>query len=471
MGTFCKQLVLTHTHTTTKTMLLVDFTGLIFSLVLVKCVMRWMESRSDPVSTQQSDFKFCGSWNLLAVMMDEKMDHQTWDEHWEDTQLIKLNFIHSFEAGFIMSRTDCIVECVNPDVFLLPFIKISGFTKVVYALSGIIGHWGFFFTVIWCSGCHCALQGTVQPTVQEDTGLSPHCLPRETRRKIFHIASFYVSVVLMLQFSQLYVCRNRLTEVFIYEYMTICIVFALSSRTWNHLKTMAVVGDGKNFNIWTQLKMEEAPEIRIGIDCYHMERDNDHVTTYREIQLIPYSCWWIDTGAGDSNQVESGSKTYIGTCEDKLTFVDFKYSAKPVDDFTSNVIQKEIKRYYELNKKRDMCCNVSLLIMPFHGPNKMSLRPKSMPLPLICKTWFFWIFTVLPLPFFNGALIRLLVNSRCVEVRKNIVYNVEIRPDTVGTKINKNKPHMNPSKGYQLSNMIYSDMDLHQRLDLQRMPV
>ena len=139
-------------------MRLVYFTGLIFSLVLVKCVMRWMESRSDPVSTQQSDFKFCGSWNLLAVMMKEERKYsdsdQTWDEQWEDKQSIKLNFIHSFEAGFIMSRTDCIVECVNPDVFLLPFIKISGFTKVVYALSGIIGHWGFFFTVIWCSECH-----------------------------------------------------------------------------------------------------------------------------------------------------------------------------------------------------------------------------------------------------------------------------------------------------------------------------
>ena len=407
-----------------------------------------MEPRSDPVSGQQSDFTFCGSRNIL-VRLDVR------------------NFIHSYEAGFILSRTDCIVECFNPDVFRLPFIKISArerrwFTKMVYALSGIIGHWGLFFTVIWCPGCH---------FIVEDTGFSPHCLPRETRRKIFHIASFYVSIVLMLQFSHLYVCSNRLTEIFIYEYMTICIVFALSSRTWNHLKTMGVVGDGKNFNIWTELKMEEAPEIRIGIDCYHHNGENDKVTTYSEIQLIPYSCWWIDTGAGDSNQVESGSKTYIGTCEDKLTFVDFKYSVKPVDDFTSNVIQKEIKRYYELNKKRDVCCNVFLVIMPFHGPNKMSLRPKSMPLPLICKTWFFWIFTVLPLPFFNGALIRLLVNSRCVEVRKKIVYNVEIRPDTVGTKINKNKPHMNPSKGYQLSNMIYSDMDLHKRLDLQRMPV
>ena len=127
-------------------MRLVYFTGLIFSLVLVKCVMRWMEPRSDPVSGQQSDFTFCGSRNIL-VRLDVR------------------NFIHSYEAGFILSRTDCIVECFNPDVFRLPFIKISArerrwFTKMVYALSGIIGHWGLFLTVIWCPGCHFIVEDT-----------------------------------------------------------------------------------------------------------------------------------------------------------------------------------------------------------------------------------------------------------------------------------------------------------------------
>ena len=93
---------------------------------------------------------------------------------------------------------------------------------------------------------------------------------------------------------------------------------------------------------------------------------------------------------------------------------------------------------------------------------KFTLRPESMPLPLICHTWWFWMFTVLPLPFFNGALLRWIIDSKYVRrVRMKVVRYVEIRPnDRWDDK--KDQPDMNKKKGYQYPNMFYSDMDLHQ---------
>jgi len=378
-----------------------------------------------------------------------------------------LTFENAVTAATDLTKTACIVECTNPDGYIFGGIPITvmNFTKIVYFSSGPLGHWILVITLLCCA-CPCK------------------CLPRKIRRIIFSIASFYMSIMITFQLIQLSVCEHQLIMHFITEYLIICLLFALSSRTWNHLKIMRVVGDGKNFNIWKELKIDAAPEVRINIECWHYEtvhytdsegnkktRQEKRVT-HRATEYVPYSCWWIGDGIGDPNAIESASKTYVGTFENLMTFVAFEYSVQAVDGFTTNTIEEARNHYYQVNRYRDDHCDVGTHLHAEHGPNKISLRPESMPVPLICQTWFFWLFTVLPLPFFNGALIRLIVDSKySVEVRKSVVRFIEIRPGTVGTTVNQVKPHMNPSKGYQLSNMLYSDMDLHQRADLQRLPV
>ena len=444
---FYHQSKLTHTYN----MRLYHLLIFIISLVVVKSEIY---EPSTPDSSRSYDldpgaFQFCG---VVSV---------------SDGQESTLTFENAFTASTDLTKTDCIVECTNPSSNFLdgiPFTVID-FTKIVYFASGPVGHFILMITVLFCA-CPCK------------------CLPRKIRRIIFSMASFYMSIALSCQLIQLSVCEHQLIMYFITEYLIICVIFAFSSRTWNHLKIMRVLGTGKNFNIWKELKIDAAPEIRIHIECYHYETvhytDSDGKSktrqekrvTYRATELVPYSCWWIGDGIGDPNAVESASKTYVGTFDDLMTFLAFEYSIQAVDSFTTDKIEEARIHHHLMNRNRDAHCDVTTHIHAEHGPNKISLKPESMPLPVICQTWFFWLFTVLPVPFFNGALIRLIVDSKySVEVRKSIVRFVEIRPGTFGTPANQVKPHMNPSKGYQLSNMLYSDMDLHQRVDLQRLPV
>jgi hypothetical protein len=420
-------------------MRLYQLAAFIVSLVSVN------SAESDP-----NEFQFCGKVSITS-----------------DGQESVLSFENAVTASIDPQKTGCIVQCTDPYLNFLgesiPF-QVNDFTKIVYFASGPVGHFILIVTVLFCALCK--------------------CMPRKIRRIMFSIASFYMSIMLTCQLIQLSVCENQLIMYFITEYFMIVLLFALSSRTWNHLKIMRVVGDGKNFNIWKELKIDAAPEIRINIECWHWEtvhytdsegnrktRQEKRVT-HTATEYVPYSCWWIGDGIGDPNAIESASKTYVGTFADLMTFLAFEYSVQAVDGFTTNTIEEARNHYYQVNRYRDDHCDVRTNIHAEHGPNKLSLRPESMPVPLLCQTWFFWLFTVLPLPLFNGALIRLIVDSKySVEVRKTVVRFIEIRPGTVGTQMNSVRPHMNPSKGYQLSNMLYSDMDLHQRPDLKRMPV
>merc|ERR1712071_436297 len=91
---------------------------------------------------------------------------------------------------------------------------------------------------------------------------------------------------------------------------------------------------------------------------------------------------------------------------------------------------------------------------------KHTFKPENMKIPLFCRPWFFWLFTVLPFPFFNGVLLRLIITKLySVEIRKPIVQYIQILPETVRRGVIP-VPVMDVSRGYQVTSSV---MDLIQQ--------
>ena len=295
-----------------------------------------------------------------------------------------------------------------------------------------------------------------------------------------------------MQMTLYYLCPNIESMILIIELTIISVIYGHSSRTWNNLKNLKIIKEGKNFNIFKELKLDSAPEIVFNIECSSSDGENTTVS-FRDTVKIPYTCWWAGTGDIDPNGLETASKTYVGTTKSKMTFVTFEYAFKEADEFTKGYLEQKKQELYEMNKNRDERCDVWLnihvpsqdstaintfnkiqafssggrgqefSISSIKNTDKFALKPDSMKMPIICKRVFFWLFTILPLPFFNGALLRLIINTKySYEVKKNIVRYVEIKQGTIGTAYNQIRPPMDPSRGFQLTNALYSDMNLAQ---------
>jgi len=370
---------------------------------------------------------------------------------------------NALNAGFGYTEISSIVECNNPDsnIFLIQIIELpittTDFTGFVFKISGFYGHAILFFTF-----CVCYLY---------------KCFPRVIRRSIFMLVSFLISFIIILQILQFESCRNSLILFYFAEYTIISLIFAASSRTWNYLKNIRVIGDGENFSIWKELKIDGAPEVRVHIECYHMEMPpeaalmpknsieyaaieafhQEKVVTYSATKLVPYTTWWICDGVGNQHELENASKTNFGICQGTITFASFEYSVQLADDgFTKNQLEEIRSSHYEDNKHRDKRCKATIELHADHGPEKITWKSESMKLPICCQPLYFWIFTLLPLPFFNGALIRLIVNSKYVESRKNICRYIEIRQNGdlhrvnshFSTVLNSIQPAMDQSRAH-----------------------
>ena len=135
------------------------------------------------------------------------------------------------------------------------------------------------------------------------------------------------------------------------------------------------------------------------------------------------------------------------------------------------MIQQEKSNHKILNKQDYKRCEVSVEFGPkkekMTGPwcsqqvsdysEILTFKPENMKVPLFCRPWFFWLFTVLPFPFFNGVLLRMIIAKfYSVEIKKPIVQYVQILPETVDSGVVP-VPVMDLTKGYQVTQSV---MDL-----------
>ena len=196
----------------------------------------------------------------------------------------------------------------------------------------------------------------------------------------------------------------------------------------------------------------------------HGKRFRTPFLLFREIFKFPTYLRWVD------KVLHCGrSQTYISPPQNKLTFLSLEYSKKPADEFTTSIIEQAKSHYHQLNNAhKKPCCEVYVEFGPtkekygfFSGnttvsefSEKFTLKPENMKLPLFCRPWFFWLFTVLPFPFFNGVLLRMIITKfYSVEIKKPIVQYIQILPETGSGTV----PVMDISKGYQVTQSV---MDL-----------
>jgi len=300
---------------------------------------------------------------------------------------------------------------------------------------------------------------------------------------VYHLVGLIISIIANHQFVMSFYCTATQWPIlpghifFLIEFTLLSVAMAYHSTEWKHLKcvrSLSLLTD-PNINIWRELNLE-TPEILLKIKCYHGE-DKPSTTTYEAVEPVPYSFWWIgdDTSKeGDPRELRSRSQTYISTAQNKLTFLSLKYSKKAADKFTTGIIEQEKSKHHELNKHRDVHCEVSVEFgptkekwTPIVGPcakakfsdysEKLTFKPENMKVPLFCRPWFFWLFTVLPFPFFNGVLLRMIIAKfYSVEIKKPIVQYLQILPETVDSGVVP-VPVMDITKGYQVTQSV---MDL-----------
>ena len=162
---------------------------------------------------------------------------------------------------------------------------------------------------------------------------------------------------------------------------------------------------------------------------------------------MPYTTWWIE---GDLSHTE----TLIETHQRKFTFVSLDCSVLAADDFTKRSIENSKNEAYQNYKHRDDYCDVNVKLHAETGENKFTLKNDNMEIPWMCKNSHFWFWTLLPLPFFNGALIRWYINNKLsIEERRNIVRFVMISPGS----FNQIKPPSDSSRGFQQENARFYD--------------
>jgi len=272
-------------------------------------------------------------------------------------------------------------------------------------------------------------------------------------------------------------------------YMLIALIYARFSRAYQVLKLLKLnEGNRRHFDFWKHIYADAIPTIDVKVDCYHRHVSNgrwETVAVYEEgkqtgtkqvwkedverrhtlvtTENIPYTTWWIGDGKIPTcccpQEVESQSKTLdIGPHEGKMTFAQFSYSCEAADDYTKKALRDAKTAIYDKYKDKKRCCKIDTCevtepeFVYEKGIEKIVLKPESLELPDFCKPGQFWKYTVLPLPYFNGAKIRQIIDEELsIDFRKNIVRYVEIKPDTVGTWNNSVKPGVDTSRGYERS--------------------
>ena len=111
------------------------------------------------------------------------------------------------------------------------------------------------------------------------------CIPRDARRKFFNFASYALSycfigalaVGVIFGFYDLIfaeTCKGTgfgflLPSLGIYPF--VALLYGACSRSWNRLQSLKNIGDGKNFNIWKEINVNESPTIQAHVECYHWE--------------------------------------------------------------------------------------------------------------------------------------------------------------------------------------------------------
>jgi len=327
---------------------------------------------------------------------------------------------------------------------------------------------------------------------------------RNFSRVCYTLGAFVISIVAILQYVQVFMCpmiyvrlEQNLHLFILLESTILSAILAYMSREWQYLKNMKNLGELNRINIWRELKLE-TPEIKLNIQS---QKGSSQVT-------IPYSSWWIGGEDSESSGTPAQSP-HLTVNQNKLSFISFNYSKKAANEATQNLIEKAKNEHFELTKKavdtisksgaetcivfeefyplsalntggvnkrgvkRQMYEHYRMLIsqpeykkqaqdyVPPHFfseySSKLCVKPENMKLPLFCKSWFFWLFTVLPFPFFNGVLLRLIIkNVYSVEVRKPIVQYLEIRPELDASGVSP-VPVMDVSRGYHATHSV---MDL-----------
>lgn len=250
-----------------------------------------------------------------------------------------------------------------------------------------------------------------------------------------------------------FTCQSNLIIFYLVEYTIVCLILAGCSRTWNHLKN--IQGDSRDGQRFIRRQLTAVPEIRMKIECYHYKENsstdsrgnrtssNDRSVSFTKTELMPYTTWWIE---GDLSHSETLMETYRG----KFTFVSLDYEVSEANEFTKNAIKSWKLRVYDTHKWRDSHCDVTVEFFAQTGASKFSLKKDDMEIPWYCKPLNFWLVSFLPLPFFNGALIRWYVNNTLsVEERRSIVRYVEIREGC--EEVNHVKPASDSDRGFQQS--------------------
>ena len=334
-------------------------------------------------------------------------------------------FEDAIQAGFVPEKAECLSQCFND------------FSDLAFIGSGMVGHILWAITVIIC--------------------VCSKCLWRDGRRFLFIFTSFYTSILITLQLIYLFSCGSEIILFYVVEYTIACLILTGTSRTWNHLKN--IKGNTRDGQRFIRRQLTAVPEIQMKIECYHYKetsaRDSrgnrstsrDKVVSFSKTELLPYTTWWIE---GDLSHTE----TLIETHQGKFTFVSLDYSVLVADDFTKKSIEDSRKEIYHNYKHKDDHCDVTVNLYAETGVNKFALKKDNMEIPWFCKSSNFWLCSLLPLPFFNGALIRWYVNKQLsIDERRNIVRFVVIRPGY----FNQIKPPSDSSRGFQQENSRFED--------------
>ena len=200
------------------------------------------------------------------------------------------------------------------------------------------------------------------------------------------------------------------------ESTILSVILAYHSKEWQYLKcvkSMSPITSGK-INIWKEIDLE-TPELSFKIERYVYDTEGTELRTTVTKESIPYTSWWVGdetSEGGDSRELRSRSQTLVSPAQNKLTFLSLKCSKKAADESTLKWIENArteiIKKGYGLGPCR--------IYDDFGEPNEKQFKtltfiPENMKLPVLCRPSVFWLFTVFPLPFLNGLLLRLIVTK------------------------------------------------------------
>jgi len=226
------------------------------------------------------------------------------------------------------------------------------------------------------------------------------------------------------------------------------LIFSWRARTRKFIK--GAKGDSQEGQKLIYEYIKNIPTVSISIQCYHYKRvttgsgknkktRRKKVTTYTGSESVPYSGWWAD---GDL----SSSETFIETQPGKYTFISMHYDIKYADEHTSREVTAAKSDAYRRHQHRDQHCDTTIHMAVDHGPIKFSLCPEGMSRPLISRGWFYYLTSILPVPFFNGMVTRRIINMfYSCEVHRNIDRFIEIKPLMPRFV----RPPSNPAKGFQ----------------------